>query len=365
MPRVIPGPRRTGIRVPLSLALAAACLAGSPLAVLAARTSDQPSVVVRAVLFYSPTCPHCHEVMTQSLPPLQRKYGSQLEILAVDVTGPQGRALFDAAIEENALSPETMGVPAMFVADAVFIGSAEIPEKFPAKVEALRAKGGSDWPSWTGLEEKSDAGSLAYTPPSQPLAEALERAGRDPLASLMSIVVLLALLGTLAWSSAMARARSVARRRLTGWIALGGLAGLIVAAYLAIVEMTASSAVCGPVGDCNAVHTSEFARLFGWLPIGLLGCAGYTSILAGWLVDRTTGDPLAQVSRLAVLVLAMLGVAFSIYLTFLEPFVIGATCAWCLLSAVLMDAILIFAVSSIWPPRRRAIRSRAPRALRA
>ena len=37
----------------------------------------------------------------------------------------------------------------------------------------------------------------------------------------------------------------------------------------------------------------------------------------------------------------MFGTLFSIYLTFLEPFVIGASCAWCLASAVLMTAILV------------------------
>jgi uncharacterized membrane protein len=38
------------------------------------------------------------------------------------------------------------------------------------------------------------------------------------------------------------------------------------------------------------------------------------------------------------------GTMFSIYLTFLEPFVIGATCAWCLTSAVLMTLLMLFSV---------------------
>jgi uncharacterized membrane protein len=32
---------------------------------------------------------------------------------------------------------------------------------------------------------------------------------------------------------------------------------------------------------------------------------------------------------------------FSIYLTFLEPFVIGATCIWCLTSAVIITLIML------------------------
>jgi len=34
--------------------------------------------------------------------------------------------------------------------------------------------------------------------------------------------------------------------------------------------------------------------------------------------------------------MAWFGVLFTIYLTFLEPFVIGATCMWCITSAILM-----------------------------
>jgi len=38
------------------------------------------------------------------------------------------------------------------------------------------------------------------------------------------------------------------------------------------------------------------------------------------------------------------GTLFSIYLTFLEPFVIGATCLWCLSSAVIMTTLFILAL---------------------
>jgi uncharacterized membrane protein len=39
--------------------------------------------------------------------------------------------------------------------------------------------------------------------------------------------------------------------------------------------------------------------------------------------------------------MCIFGVLFSIYLTFLEPFVIGATCMWCISSAVLMIILLL------------------------
>jgi len=114
-------------------------------------------------------------------------------------------------------------------------------------------------------------------------------------------------------------------------------AGLIVAGYLTYVEMGAHEAVCGLVGDCNAVQQSDYARLFGVVPVGAVGLAGYAALLLAWLWGKITGARLASVF---LLLFAEIGVVFSAYLTFLEPFVIGATCMWCLTSAVTMLALL-------------------------
>jgi len=48
-----------------------------------------PQPVVRAVLFYSPQCGHCHHVIEEVLPPLVQKYGAQLEMVGVDVSTPE------------------------------------------------------------------------------------------------------------------------------------------------------------------------------------------------------------------------------------------------------------------------------------
>ena len=56
---------------------------------------------VRAILFYSPTCPHCHEVMTRDLPHLVDKYGEQLRILAVDSSRPAGGRMYVAVAHER------------------------------------------------------------------------------------------------------------------------------------------------------------------------------------------------------------------------------------------------------------------------
>jgi len=118
------------------------------------------------------------------------------------------------------------------------------------------------------------------------------------------------------------------------------VAGLAVAGYLAFVEAANTSPICGPVGDCASVQSSKYATLFGILPIGILGFAGYIAILIAWAVRHFGPASLNKWSDLALWGFGIFGVLFSTYLTFLEPFVIGATCMWCITSAVLMILLL-------------------------
>ncbi len=337
-----------------------------------------PQPVVRAVLFYSPTCGHCHHVIQEVLPPLAEKYGPQLEIIGVDVTQPQGGQLFQAALQRFQL--QSSGVPFLVIGDEYLVGSAEIPEKFPGLIEKHLAKGGIDWPDIPGLAEVLPQPSLTptfaptpqitlspgsnYTPtaemktvastptpfPGIPVAGKtspgpLELFRRDPLGNSLSVLTLLGML-------AVAGFAAINFHRLTGdfplwqlWlIPVLALAGLVVAGYLAYVETAQVTAVCGPVGDCNTVQQSEYARLFGFLPIGVLGLAGYLLMMLAWLVGRLKREPLSAYADLALLVMTTFGLCFSLYLTFLEPFVIGATCAWCLTSAVLMTLLFLLSL---------------------
>jgi uncharacterized membrane protein len=121
------------------------------------------------------------------------------------------------------------------------------------------------------------------------------------------------------------------------------LVGVGVAAYLTFVETRQVAAICGPVGDCNTVQSSPYAKLFGVLPVGLLGVLGYLGILCAWAVWKLGKGGLHDLGGLAVFVLALFGVLFSIYLTYLELVVIRAVCMWCLGSAVIMAALLALA----------------------
>jgi uncharacterized membrane protein len=160
------------------------------------------------------------------------------------------------------------------------------------------------------------------------------------------VVVLVGMLASVVWAVILFKdTNGTSLKANWGWIIpLLCIIGFGIAGYLAYVETTNTTAVCGPVGDCNTVQQSDYARLFGVLPIGMLGLVGYVAIFIFWLVARYANDGLADLAAISLLIMTIFGTLFSIYLTFLEPFVIGATCAWCLTSAILMTILMLLTV---------------------
>jgi len=108
------------------------------------------------------------------------------------------------------------------------------------------------------------------------------------------------------------------------------IGGLAVAGYFTFTESTRTQVMCGPSTSkgCADVQNSKYAVVFGIIPMGMFGLAGYIAIIAGWLLWQYGPISLKKPGALSVWGFCMFGVIFSIYLTFLEPFVIGATCMW-------------------------------------
>lgn len=319
--------------------------------------------VVQAVLFYSPTCGHCHKVITEDLPPLTEQYGDQLQIIAIDVTVQAGQDLYQTAVRHFNIPDERLGVPTLVVGNIVLVGSLEIPEKFPSLIEQGLAAGGVGWPDIPGLQEsvqlpssseEEHAASAEENPLSGETGAAsatqnssltfVNRFASDIMANSLAVAVLLGMIASVFGVGYTFLKDSVSSEvSWSRWlIPVLAIIGLGVALYLSYVEITQSQATCGPVGDCNSVQQSPYARLFGFLPVGVLGSAGYIAVLAAWLVQQFGPEHWHPGGSLAIWVLAWFGVIFSIYLTFLEPFVIGATCIWCITSAIVMTLILWF-----------------------
>jgi uncharacterized membrane protein/thiol-disulfide isomerase/thioredoxin len=328
--------------------------------------------LVRAVIFYSPSCPHCHEVMTEHLPTIADQYGDNLQIIAVNTAVEGGSMLFQATIEIFEVPPERRGVPMMVIGDQVLVGSIEIPERFTDLVQEGFDQGGLDWPAIPGLVEALPpeytgpvTGEVTTNPTDEPEPtteivptetpfptidepepDSLSRWWTatkfrimlDPEGNILALIVLAGMVISVISIVILLLTKSPAPtpRWVTWALPVLSLVGIVIASYLSYIEITQETAFCGPVGDCNSVQHSSYAKLFGVVPIGLLGLAGYVAILVAWYVSQKTTGPVKNASVLILMGMTFFGTTFSIYLTYLEPFVIGATCMWCVLSAVIM-----------------------------
>jgi uncharacterized membrane protein len=121
-------------------------------------------------------------------------------------------------------------------------------------------------------------------------------------------------------------------------LAIGGVA---VSGYFIFLKLTETMLVCGALPGCDTVQNSRYAKLYGDISMGEFGFVGYALILLGWLVQQFGPASLKKSASLGIWAFCIFGVIFSIYLTFLEPFVIGATCMWCIMSAVFMMMLLL------------------------
>jgi len=180
--------------------------------------------------------------------------------------------------------------------------------------------------------------TLALIPIYRPTMIELYR--QDPVGNSVSVLVLIGMVLSFVVFALIVREPSTGNA-LPIAVPLIAVVGIVVATYLTYIESSGVTAVCGPVGDCNTVNQSEYARLFGVIPVAALGLASYVVVILAWSVARLGSGTAADWAKLGILAIGVIGTLFSIYLTFLEPFVIGATCAWCLTSAVAITALML------------------------
>ena len=103
-----------------------------------------PDAVARLIIFHSPTCPHCIKVLSEDLPPLQARYGDQLEVRLYNLQDPEGYMIYQALHGQVPGLPT--GVPQAYIDRYVLVGSDQIPRELPAIVDHCLATGGCDWP---------------------------------------------------------------------------------------------------------------------------------------------------------------------------------------------------------------------------
>jgi uncharacterized membrane protein len=118
--------------------------------------------------------------------------------------------------------------------------------------------------------------------------------------------------------------------------------GLLDSLYLSYIKLTNQTASCDLIGDCEKVNNSRYA-VIGGVPIAVLGAAGFLLILVLLYLDRPgAGEP--ETVRFALFGVTLAGTLYSIYLTYLELFVLEAICPFCALSAVVMVGLFVLSL---------------------
>ena len=354
-------------------------------AILHTPISAQSDPVVRVVYFHSPTCHYCEQVMNETLPDLISTYnkriewfyvpnaagsttvglpgivelrGDTLQLLYVRSDTDYSMPLLYEMVTRLNIPADRLRYPAVLVGDQHLVGFDEIPNLLPGIIDNALEKEGTEWPELAFLElifdelipvpasGSEDAAALRLPPTTgaksdRTSASILEKIKRDPLGNTLSIILLSIMV--LSVPAIVFYARTKPSWKENQWVSIAipilAVLGAVVGAYLAVGEATGGELSCGPVGDCNAVQNSQYAMLFGFLPVALLGLIAYVAIIIIWFLKQLTGERVSGIAAMGLFAIAGLGMLFSIYLTILEPFVIGATCLWCLSSAVIITLL--------------------------
>jgi uncharacterized membrane protein len=127
-------------------------------------------------------------------------------------------------------------------------------------------------------------------------------------------------------------------------ITLLSLAGLVVACLALRIHYSTDTQPCSinEKWDCGIVNHSPFAEI-AHVPVAAIGMGGYL-VLAGLALARR---------RRSLAVAAVLGLAFSLYLTHIEKDVLQVWCLYCVTSLGIISAItLLSLVWEVWWVRR-------------
>jgi len=119
-------------------------------------------------------------------------------------------------------------------------------------------------------------------------------------------------------------------------IALLALAGVVVSALALQVHYSTATEPCdiNEKWDCGIVNHSPFAEILH-IPVAAIGIAGYLAMAGLALAKRRRWLP--------VLTLGALG--FSLYLTYIEKYVLEVYCIYCVSSLAI---IVVLTTLSVW-----------------
>src|SRR5579862_2324896 len=140
-------------------------------------------------------------------------------------------------------------------------------------------------------------------------------------------------------STAASTSLSTKRNRLlflmVSILALIGMAVSAVSLQRHYAKSSSTFCEFGEKFSCDIVNRSEYSTVIG-IPVAAIGTGGYATILALATLYRSRAE-----TPLRLMAAAVAGLAFALYLTYIEGFVLDAWCILCLTSLAMIAGITI------------------------
>jgi vitamin-K-epoxide reductase (warfarin-sensitive) len=127
-------------------------------------------------------------------------------------------------------------------------------------------------------------------------------------------------------------------------VAIAGVAVSSVSLYEHFATSTTSFCNFSDPFNCDLVNRSEYSTVFG-VPVALVGIVGYILVAALATVYRNQAQ-----TPVLLLVASVAGLAFALYLAYIEKFVLGVWCILCLASLGLISIeVILSTITAIRP----------------
>jgi vitamin-K-epoxide reductase (warfarin-sensitive) len=139
-------------------------------------------------------------------------------------------------------------------------------------------------------------------------------------------------------------------QRLMSVLAILAVCGVVVSSTsLQHHYATSKTPYCdiGETFNCDIVNRSEYSAILG-IPVALIGMIGYAALAGLATVYRERRETPAMLFGGAAA-----GLAFALYLTYIEGHVLGVWCILCLSSLALISTITILSGAIWWRSRNQ------------
>ena len=138
-----------------------------------------------------------------------------------------------------------------------------------------------------------------------------------------------------------------------GAVALLALVGLVDAGYLTTEHLAGriGNVPCMVTTDCGGVLTSSYATLPGDIPLAALGALAYFAAFSLATLAAFGYDS----ARKLLLPLVLTMFAASLWLLYVQAFVLEAFCSYCLLSAAISTTMAALVLVRRWLSRKHAL----------